>query len=198
MFPPFDPPANVEWFRPTTKWFNVPPVAKQTPKRGRDSVDDLTASLKRLRTSESEQDEKEETEEEEKEEKKETEPKLSTSTALVLARPARTQRIDFFNRLSVPDYALSPPLGSFPVVLYKGPPSPTLSPKNSDDPPDIEEYTALSKDNRTLRVSPSFTIELVDDEEEEAPQPQLSPAMNDEIASVQSQLKATTMADDED
>jgi len=203
MFPPFDPPATVEWFRPTTRWFNVPPATKQTPKRGRESVDDLTTALKRLRTSDfydekAEKDAKEDAKEENEKEKEE-EPKPSTSTALVLARPA-IQRIGFVNRrFSAPDYSLPPPIGSFPVVLYKGPPSPTLLPQSKSDPPDIEEYTPLSKENRTLRVSPSFTIELVDEDEEESlPQPQLSPAMSDELANVQSQLKAAKMADDEE
>jgi len=204
MFQPFDPPASVEWFRPTTAWFNRPPVTKQTPKRGRDSVDDLSTALKRLRTDDFyEQQEKEQEEEKVKEVKEEEKPKLSTSTALVLARPT-PKNISYVNhgrRLLgvVPDYTLPPPMATFPVVLYKGPPSPTLLPKSNEDPPDIEEYKALSKENRTLRVSPSFTIELVDDEEEEAlPAPQMSPDMSDEVATVQSQLKAATMADDED
>jgi hypothetical protein len=191
MYPPFDPPATIEWYRPTTAWFNVPPVTKQTPKRTRDSVDELASSLKRLRTSDYPEN-KQESKQQEEEEKK-VEPKLSTSTALVLARP-NTQRIGFVSPRfsSVPELSLPPPVGTFPVVLYRGPPAVDLS-KASD-----AEKNTLSKDNRRLKVSPSFTIELVDDEEEEGVTHSLSPRMNDEIATVQSRLKATTMADDFD
>jgi len=76
-------------------------------------------------------------------------------------------------------------MGSFPVVLYRGPPSPTLP---AADPPDIEEFTPLSKENRTIRVSPSFTIELVDDEEDDA----------DTVAGLSQAVKAATMSDDDE
>jgi hypothetical protein len=42
----------------------------------------------------------------------------------------------------------------------------------------MEELSLLSRENRTLRVSPSMTIELIDDDDDETPQP--SPGMSDE------------------
>jgi hypothetical protein len=131
--------------------------------------------LKKLRTTDSEDREEEEV--------KESEPVLSTSTALVLANPA--PRYEFTPTVS-PGYSLPPPISSFPVVVYRGPPSPTLLPLTSSEPPDIEEYTPLSKENRMLRVSPSFTIELVDDDdldeqvEDILPENVTLPAMSDD------------------
>jgi hypothetical protein len=137
----------------------------------------LVNSLKKLRTTDVE-------DREEEEEVKESEPVLSTSTALVLANPGL--RYEFTPTVS-PGYSLPPPMSSFPVVVYRGPPSPTLLPLTSPEPPDIEEYTpSLSKENRTLRVSPSFTIELVDDDDldeqvdEVLPENVKLPAMSDD------------------
>jgi hypothetical protein len=134
----------------------------------------LCKSLKRLRTT----DFYEEVEAE-PEEIKQPEP---ISTALVVSRP-KTIRIAL-PEVS-PGYSLPPPMSSFPVVLYRGPPSPALPAQ--DDPPDIEEFTPLSKDNRTIRVSPSFTIELVDEEEEADP-----------VAGLSQAVKAASMSDDEE
>lgn len=126
-------------------------------------MDDLTACMKRLRT------------EEDPEEKKEA---ASTSTALVVARPQPPTRNYYFSRRASPEYPLPPPLGTFPVVLYKGPPSPTVKPARRLESPshdDLSEISLLSRENRTLRVSPSMTIELVEDDDDEDPSPVASP-----------------------
>jgi len=151
----FQLPSSVDWYRPPSGWFNVNEPVARPLKRGRDSIDDLTASMKRLRT-DSDTDDEEKSKEEEKE---------PTSTALVVVRP--TARCRFTRPEFAPGYSLPPPLASFPVVLYKGPPSPTVGPIVHKPTPEIEELSLLSKDNRTLRVSPSLTIELVDDDDEE-------------------------------
>jgi len=179
VVPPVAPPpsATVEWFRPPNGWFTPSAPVRQTSKRGRDGVDDLVKSLKKLRTTDDAKGEEEE-------EVKET-PVLSTSTALILANPG--PRYEFTPTVS-PGYSLPPPLSSFPVVVYRGPPSPTLLPLAAPESPDIEEYAPLSKENRTLRVSPSFTIELVDDDE-------LDEQVN---APVLTRAKTPTMSDDDD
>jgi len=188
VVPPWSssPSATVEWFRPPNGWFTAVPV-RQTPKRGRDGIDDLVNSLKRLRTTDGEREEEEE---------KEAEPVLSTSTALVLANPP--QRYEFTRTVS-PGYSLPPPMSSFPVVLYRGPPSPTLLPLDPpSEPPDIEEYTPLlSKENRMLRVSPSFTIELVDDDELDEQDDGRVEELDDD-GSVQPTKTPLPMSDDEE
>jgi hypothetical protein len=56
----------------------------------------------------------------------------------------------------------------------------------------MEELSLLSRENRTLRVSPSMTIELIDDDEDETP-PQPSPGtmLDEPLASPR------TMTDDD-
>jgi len=182
MFPVFDQPskkpclfqpafsnASVDWYRPPSGWFNVlvEPTPPRPLKRGRDSIDDLTDSMKRLRT-----------EDEQKSNTPETDAK-DTSTALVVAQPTSRCRLLKSRRYPDPDYSLPPPMGSFPVVLYRGPPSPTVGPQNPKPRARVmEELSLLSRENRTLRVSPSMTIELIDDDDDETPQP--SPGMSDE------------------
>lgn len=177
--PTFYSSPGVEWYRPQSGWFDViaDPLPPRPLKRGRDSVDDLTASMKRLRTNLEEEEEEEVKKSREREVKerevKESEHKEPISTALVLARPqARDQyRLSMSSNRSFsfdPDYSLPPPAGSFPVVLYKGSPSPRPTPKLLQSIEKFgEELSLLSRDNRTLKVSPSMTIELVDDDEDE-------------------------------
>jgi len=193
LFQPAFPSSHVEWYRPPSGWFNV--IAEPPPrpaKRGRDSVEDLTASMKRLRTDSDDEEAKE------AEKIQQTETKEPMSTALVVTRPTTRCRLLKSLRSPDPDYSLPPPMGSFPVVLYKGPPSPTVGPRRRPPSRDMEELS-LSRENRTLRVSPSMTIELVDDDEEE---PLPSPgAMTDEpLASPQSVASprtGPTMTDDD-
>jgi hypothetical protein len=134
-------------------------------------MDELVNSLKRLRTDDEQEEKKVREVEEEEVEEKEAEV-VPQSTALVLSRPKIRS---VFQYSPSPSYSLPAPLTTFPVVVYKGPPSPTLLPSPRKDPPDIEEIEevapCVSKENRVLRVSPSFTIELVDDDEEAVVRP---------------------------
>jgi len=211
MFPGFDQPSkkpclfqpvtstssSVEWYRPPSGWFHV--IAETGPprplKRGRDSIDDLTASMKRLRTDSDVAVDK--SSESEAEDTKGTETKEPMSTALVVARPTPRCQLRLSHHLPDPDYSLPPPMGTFPVVLYKGPPSPTVGPKpRKPVREDWEELSLLSRENRTLKVSPSMTIELVDDEDETSPRssPRSSPRT---MADERSPRTGPTMTDDD-
>lgn len=209
MFPGFDQPtkkpclfqpttfpnSTVEWYQPPSGWFNMirEPAPPRPLKRGRDSMDDLTASMKRLRT-DSESTEDDEAKEDDAEDAKEKE---KMSTALVVSRPTPQCRLLKSRQYSPdPDYSLPPPMGSFPVVLYKGPPSPSVGPSKPRRAPtrEWEELSLLSKDNRTLKVSPSMTIELVDDDEDEALPQTLGATMLDETPMPRT---GPTMTDDD-
>jgi len=201
MFPGYDQPskkpclfqpafssASVDWYRPPSGWFNVlvEPTPPRPLKRGRDSIDDLADSMKRLRT------------EDEHKTKTETEAKESTSTALVVTRPptSRCRLLKSRRNCPDPDYSLPPPMGSFPVVLYKGPPSPTVGRQYRKPRVQEMEELSLSRHNRTLRVSPSMTIELIDDDEEDEtlPPPPTGSMIDEPLPSPRS---GPTMTDDD-
>ena len=183
LFQPTTSPSGVEWYQPSSGWFNViaPPPPPRPLKRGRDSMDDLTASMKRLRT-DSEAEEDKTYKSESKEDSKPSEVKEPMSTALVVAKPPPRCRIVQPRLPPAPDYSLPPPIGSFPLVLYKGPPSPTVGPQPRKTPTRAwEDLSLLSKENRTLKVSPSMTIELVDDDEDETLPQSLAGAVDETI-----------------
>jgi hypothetical protein len=58
----------------------------------------------------------------------------------------------------------------------------------------MEELSLLSRENRTLRVSPSMTIELIDDDEDEMPPPPSGTMLDEPLSSPRT---GPTMTDDD-